>query len=61
MPNPLDIDEAANIAVSRLLRKMYDAPTFRILALIDSGLTLEEAERIVCDENEHEPAAEMAP
>jgi len=50
--NLVDISEDANIAVSRMLRTMYDAPTFHILALIEAGLSLEEAERTVSGANE---------
>ncbi|WP_159585967.1 hypothetical protein [Chelativorans xinjiangense] len=59
--NPLEVDEAANIAVSKMLRQMYHIPTLRILELIDAGLSLEEAERACAPEPTPIPGAILTP
>lgn len=56
--NTFEVEEAALISMSRLQRTIMDnTQTRRILMLIDAGLPLEEAERIVLGNEEQEESS----
>lgn len=49
--NIFDVEEAALISMSQMLRSAYDLPTYHMLALIEAGISLEDADHIVNGED----------